>query len=131
MADLRDLKIDENGDLVIGDNGDIATVSGYDEVAQNVWTILNTQLGDSDLAEELGTNFENLFDKDFNEQFAQQDISDAITEQEPRVTSVDDIDFELDSETRVLTVSLSLQVDLTETGDADEYDMEVDLNALN
>jgi len=129
MADLRDFKVDTDGDLVI-DSGRISTVTGLEEVGQNVRTILSTEIGDSFLAETLGTNYENILGKDFNAQFAQQDIADAITDQEARVTSVDDVIFSLDSETRQLTVTLSLQVDLTQSGVSDDYEMEVDMDAL-
>ncbi|CAJ1226682.1 DUF2634 domain-containing protein [Lactiplantibacillus xiangfangensis] len=130
MANLRDFKVDDNGDLVI-DGGEIATVDGYDEVAQNVRTILSTELGTSFLAEELGTNYESIMGKDFNEQFAEQDIEDAITEQEVRVTSVDDVTFYLDPETRNLSVTLNLQVDLNQSGESKDYEMEVDMDATN
>lgn len=104
-------------------------VDSYDEVAQNVRTIIGTELGTAYLAEELGVSFENLMGKDFNEHFAQQDIMDAVTDQEQRVTSVDEVTFNLDPETRKLTVTLKLQVDLTLSGDTDEYEMEVNVDA--
>lgn len=128
MANLRDFKTDDNGDLVIA-GGRIQMVDSYNEVAQNVRTIIGTEVGTAYLAEELGVSFENLMGKDFNEHFAQQDIMDAVTDQEERVTSVDEVTFNLGTETRQLTVTLKLQVDLTQSGDTDEYEMEVNVNA--
>lgn len=128
MANLRDFKVDDNGDLVIA-GGHVQMVDSYDEVAQNVQTIIGTELGTAYSAEELGVSFENLMGKDFNEHFAQQDIMDAVTDQEQRVTSVDEVTFNLDPETRKLTVTLKLQVDLTLSGDTDEYEMEVNVDA--
>lgn len=130
MANLRDIKIDDTGDVVIG-GGRLSQVDSYDEVGQNVRTIISTELGSAFLAEELGTSYENLLGMDFNAQFAQQDIANAITEQEERVTSVDDVAFNLDPGTRALSVKLKLQVDLTASGESEDYELEVNTDAGN
>lgn len=128
MANLRDFKLDDNGDIVI-ENGQLAMVSGYDEVAQNVNTIIATEYGASSIVDEVGMSYENIWGKDFNEDFAQQDIEEAILDQEPRVTSVDDVAFSLDAKTRMLTITLSLIVDLTQSGNEETLDVEVGVDA--
>ncbi|PUD96894.1 hypothetical protein DA477_05080 [Levilactobacillus brevis] len=131
--ELRDLKQDENGDLVI-ENGEMQTVTGKEELAQGIRTIIGNQLGDAPLEPDLGMDYENLIGEDFNEAFAQADFEDAILEQEPRVVAITDTSFNLDHKTRILSVNLKMTVDMNQTGnedDQEEIEQEVTIDGGN
>ncbi|ARW50303.1 DUF2634 domain-containing protein [Levilactobacillus brevis] len=131
--ELRDLKQDENGDLVI-ENGEMQTVTGKEELAQGIRTIIGNQLGDAPLEPDLGMDYENLIGEDFNEAFAQADFEDAILEQEPRVVAITDTTFNLDHKTRILSVNLKMTVDMNQTGnedDQEEIEQEVTIDGGN
>lgn len=121
MADLRDMKQNASGDLVIND-GKMETVSGQEELAQCIRTIISNQLGDAPLAPELGMDYENLLGEDFNEAFAQSDFEDAILDQEPRVVAITDTEFSLDHKTRILSITLTMTVDMNQTENEDNYE---------
>ncbi len=131
--ELRDLKQDENGDLVI-ENGEMQTVTGKEELAQGIRTIISNQLGGAPLEPDLGMDYENLIGEDFNEAFAQADFEDAILEQEPRVVAITDTTFNLDHKTRILSVNLKMTVDMNQTGiedDQEEIEQEVTIDGGN
>ncbi|KWU39451.1 DUF2634 domain-containing protein [Levilactobacillus brevis] len=131
--ELRDLKQDENGDLII-ENGEMQTVTGKEELAQGIRTIISNQLGDASLEPDLGMDYENLIGEDFNEAFAQSDFEDAILEQEPRVVAITDATFNLDHKTRILSVTLKMTVDMNQTGnedDQEEIEQEVTIDGGN
>lgn len=131
--ELRDLKQDENGDLVI-ENGEMQTVIGKEELAQGIRTIISNQLGDAPLEPDLGMDYENLIGEDFNEAFAQADFEDAILEQEPRVVAITDTIFNLDHKMRILSVTLKITVDMNQTGnedDQEEIEQEVTIDGGN
>lgn len=121
MADLRDMKQNASGDLVIND-GQMETVSGQEELTQCIRTIISNQLGDAPLAPELGMDYENLLGEDFNEAFAQSDFEDAILDQEPRVVAITDTEFSLDHKTRILSITLTMTVDMNQTENEDNYE---------
>lgn len=131
--ELRDLKQDENGDLII-ENGEMQTVTGKEELAQGIRTIISNQLGDASLELDLGMDYENLIGEGFNEAFAQADFEDAILEQEPRVVAITDTEFSLDHKTRILSVTLKMTVDMNQTGnedDQEEIEQEVTIDGGN
>lgn len=131
--ELRDLKQDENGDLVI-ENGEMQTITGKEELAQGIRTIISNQLGDASLEPDLGMDYENLIGEDFNEAFAQADFEDAILEQEPQVVAITDTTFNLDHKTRILSVNLKMTVDMNQTGiedDQEEIEQEVTIDGGN
>jgi len=131
--ELRDLKQDENGDLII-ENGEMQTVTGKEELAQGIRTIISNQLGDASLEPDLGMDYENLIGEGFNEAFAQADFEDAILEQEPRVVAITDTEFSLDHKTRILSVNLKMTVDINQTGiedDQEEIEQEVTIDGGN
>lgn len=121
MAALRDMKQNASGDLVIND-GQMETVSGQEELTQCIRTIISNQLGDAPLAPELGMDYENLLGEDFNEAFAQSDFEDAILDQEPRVVAITDTEFSLDHKTRILSITLTMTVDMNQTENEDNYE---------
>ncbi|TOY85715.1 DUF2634 domain-containing protein [Levilactobacillus brevis] len=119
--ELRDLKQDENGDLII-ENGEMQTVTSKEELAQGIRTIISNQLGDASLEPDLGMDYENLIGEGFNEAFAQADFEDAILEQEPRVVAITDTEFSLDHKTRILSITLTMTVDMNQTENEDNYE---------
>lgn len=119
--ELRDLKQDENGDLII-ENGEMQTVTSKEELAQGIRAIISNQLGDASLEPDLGMDYENLIGEGFNEAFAQADFEDAILEQEPRVVAITDTEFSLDHKTRILSITLTMTVDMNQTENEDNYE---------
>lgn len=119
--ELRDLKQDENGDLII-ENGEMQTVTSKEELAQGIRTIISNQLGDASLEPDLGMDYENLIGEGFNEAFAQADFEDAILEQDPRVVAITDTEFSLDHKTRILSITLTMTVDMNQTENEDNYE---------
>ncbi|ADF83489.1 putative baseplate assembly protein [Lactobacillus phage LBR48] len=115
------MKQNASGDLVIND-GQMETVSGQEELTQCIRTIISNQLGDAPLAPELGMDYENLLGEDFNEAFAQSDFEDAILDQEPRVVAITDTEFSLDHKTRILSITLTMTVDMNQTENEDNYE---------
>lgn len=55
---MVDLKMTEDGDLVVDENGDLALVYGDEQVAQQVLFILKTTIGDWTLSPNVGTSLE-------------------------------------------------------------------------
>lgn len=84
---MKDAQLGSTGDISF-ENGDIATVTGDDELEQSVSIIIQTRLGEFEPDAELGLDPENMFGKNINEEYLATDIADAITEQEPRVVAV-------------------------------------------
>ena len=110
------------------------TITGKEELAQGIRTIISNQLGDAPLEPDLGMDYENLIGEDFNEAFAQADFEDAILEQEPRVVAITDTTFNLDHKTRILSVNLKMTVDINQTcieDDQEEIEQEVTIDGGN
>jgi phage baseplate assembly protein W len=57
---MTDLKITDNGDLIIGANGDLAVVSGDEQLAQQIVFLLKTTAGDNLLEPEIGVSLEDF-----------------------------------------------------------------------
>lgn len=84
------LKIDETGDLVIGDNGIMETLSGIDTTAQNIRMNLKTGVGDFPLVPSHGTDYEKIFREDTELQEIEEEFRESIY-QESAVTMVEDL----------------------------------------
>lgn len=104
---MIDLAIDNNADLVF--DTDVGTVTGVEEVKQNVALTLRTRMGEFFADAQMGLDWDYVIGKDYNEQYAAAAITDAIQE-DPRVTSVGSITLQKDSERR-LNVYVSFTVD--------------------
>ena len=79
---MVDLKIDENGDFVIGPNGDFATVSGDEQIIQTAIFILKTYIGDCGLNPTLGLSLEDFIGGDNDSTtrtLIEQRVADALS----------------------------------------------------
>lgn len=84
------LKIDETGDLVIGEDGIMETLSGIDTTAQNIRMNLKTGIGDFPLVPSHGTDYEKIFKEDTELQDIAEEFRESIY-QESAVTMVEDL----------------------------------------
>lgn len=84
------LKIDETGDLVIGEDGIMETLSGIDTTAQNIRMNLKTGTGDFPLVPSHGTDYEKIFKEDTELQDIAEEFRESIY-QESAVTMVEDL----------------------------------------
>lgn len=93
---MRDLKVDDHGDLVIDPiTHDLQTVDGIDEIAQRIKATLSIHLGEMiNLDPDQGTDYTNFFVKNFKKNIAQTDIADAIERNVPEVNELTDVAFE-------------------------------------
>lgn len=93
---MRDLKVDDHGDLVIDPvTHDLQTVDGIDEVSQRIKATLSINLGEMvNLDPDQGTEYTNFFVKNFKKNIAQTDIADAIERNVPEVNELTDVSFE-------------------------------------
>lgn len=93
---MRDLKVDDHGDLVIDPvTHDLQTVDGVDEVSQRIKATLSIHLGEMvNLDADQGTDYTNFFVKNFKKNIAQTDIADAIERNVPEVNELTDVTFE-------------------------------------
>lgn len=120
---MRSLLIDDTGDLVF-ENGDLQMSSDIVDVKQSVRIILQTRLEEFYFDQDLGLSHDNLWGKDYDLEFLEQDISESILEQETRIQSVDDIVFNLDEGDRQLSVIVKMTKD-----DESEVESEVLIDA--
>lgn len=105
----KDIKLDANGDMV-REHGVVQWVYNEEQIAQSARIILATAEGEFELAPEAGLNRDNLLGKNLNQEYLAQDITDALTEQDPRIITVDSIDF-VQTE-RNLKIELEMTADL-------------------
>jgi hypothetical protein len=104
-----DLKLDDNGDLEIGTDGDLVLVTGIDAIAQDLKTRLLFFKGEWDLDTRLGVPyFEEILKKAPDLNVVRSIYNDVITSTEG-VLFVDDLTLEYDGPTRRLSVSFSCQ----------------------
>ncbi|KGG53978.1 hypothetical protein [Lactobacillus sp. wkB10] len=110
---MRDLKVDDHGDLVIDPvTHDLEIVDGIDEIAQRIKATLSIHLGEmANLDPDQGTNYTNFFVKNFKKNIAQTDIADAIERNIPEVNELTDVTFEKQPE-RGLKVEFKANVTL-------------------
>lgn len=99
-----------NGDLSFS-NGELTMIDGLDEIAQSLSIIIQTRLGEFYLDETVGTNWDALLTKGFDENAAHDAIVEALMEDD-RVEQVTDIEFSISG--RILSVAATIQ---TATGD--------------
>lgn len=101
---MKDFKLDSNGDVVFL-NGELLLTDEKEDIAQSIRILLQSREGEFVLEESMGLAYENIFDKNPNFDYIEQDITEAI-EQDDRVSSVDKVDFDFDSATRLLKVTI-------------------------
>jgi phage baseplate assembly protein W len=107
---MRGLKL-VDGDLIFDSNRELSMIEGLDEIAQSLFIIVQTRLGEFYLDETVGTDHSALLAKQFDEDAAHDAIVEALME-DNRVEEVTDIQFTQTG--RTLGVSFSVQ---TTTGD--------------
>lgn len=103
---MRDFKLDKNGDVII-DDGDIAMISGNEEISQRIATTLRTRLNEFEPVDEpMGLTRENALGKGYNQDFLQEDIEDAISTQVDENIDVQEINFTKSDADRSLSVEV-------------------------
>ncbi|MFT8928537.1 MAG: DUF2634 domain-containing protein [Sporolactobacillus sp.] len=107
---MRGLKL-VNGDLTFDSGGELSMIEGMDEIAQSLFIIVQTRLGEFYLDETVGTDQSALLAKQFDEDAAHDAIVEALMEDD-RVEEITDIEFTQTG--RTLNVSFMVQ---TTTGD--------------
>lgn len=103
---MKTLKL-VDGDLCF-ENGTLQMVEGDEEIAQSVELTLKTRLGEFTLDEHFGLDRSNIVGKSFDQEEAQYDIINAVTQDE-RIASVESVEFSYDKETRNLSVHLKMK----------------------
>lgn len=109
---MKTLKL-KNGDLCF-ENGELQMVDGDAELAQSVEMILKTSMGEFDLDEHVGLDRSNILRKQFDQEEAQYDIINAIS-QEERIASVESVSFSINKESRNLSVHVKMTKEDEET----------------
>lgn len=105
---MYNLKI-ENDDIVFNSSMEIETVSDEDEIAQSIERTLTTRLGEFFLDGEMGMDYSELQEKNYNIDRITEDIRNAIFQDE-RVQSVENISVQVDSKTRQIGVQFDIIV---------------------
>lgn len=101
---MKDFKLDSNGDVIFL-NGDLLMTNEKEDIAQSIRIILQSREGEFVLEESMGLPYENIFEKNPNFDYIEQDITEAI-EQDDRISSVDEVNFDFDSSNRLLKVTI-------------------------
>lgn len=118
---MKDLKVTDSGDIDFLVD-DLSVVSDETDLRQSILMILSTRLGEFFLDDQLGLNWDNLFGKNYNPEYLETDISDALVEQESRIRQVVSIEFETNE--RLLNIRIKMIGE-----NAEEMVEEVSLNA--
>lgn len=104
---MKSLKI-EGGDIVI-ENGELVVIDGEAEEAQCIERVLTTNQGEWFLNTLHGMDYTQIFAKPFDEDRARLSIIEAI-HQDPRVESVEEIEFQVDRAKRHMTVHVQVKM---------------------
>lgn len=104
---MKSLKI-EGGDLVI-ENGELVMIEGEEEEAQCVERVLSTGQGEWFLNLLHGLDYTQIFAKPFDEDRARLAIIGAA-HQEPRVESVEEIEFRFNRPDRHLDIYVRIKM---------------------
>lgn len=99
---MQSLKL-VNGDLVFDDSGDLVMIDGEEEVAQCVELTLGTNKGEWFLNPGMGIKFKAFLEKKQSEEEMREEIRQGLF-QEPRIRTVESIDFILDQKARTIEV---------------------------
>lgn len=118
----KDLEIDENGDLVIDPTThDLAIVTGTDEIVQRIRATLDIYYGEMEnIAPDVGADYSNLLGKNYDVELAIADMTSAITAGVPEITSVDDMNIDIDRETRKAKVNFIVSYSEDDIGDSEQ-----------
>ncbi|MEK4520021.1 DUF2634 domain-containing protein [Paenibacillus sp. FSL H8-0122] len=102
---MLSVKLDDTGDIVI-DAGQLQMMSGPLEIAQSCRLILGVQKGEWFLNPELGIDHKKFLGKGVSRDEMQDEIRAGLL-QEPRIQTVDTIDFDFNRQLRQLVVSFT------------------------
>ena len=113
----KDLLVDENGDLVVDPfTKDLVLIDGKEEVVQRIIATLNIRIGEMvNFDPDQGTDYSNMLGKNYKEDLAASDLTDAILQNIPEVVSVDEINFNLNKESRKLIVTFRVSINTTQS----------------
>ncbi|ETT45213.1 hypothetical protein C162_21793 [Paenibacillus sp. FSL R7-269] len=99
------IKLDDTGDIAL-QSGQLQMISGPDEIAQSCRLILGVQKGEWFLNPELGIDHKKFLGKGVSRDEMQDEIISGLL-QEPRIQSVDAIEFSFNRQLRQLIVSFT------------------------
>lgn len=107
---MRDLMIDSSGDPQQDElTHDLVEVSGTDELLQSCAELLGIEQGEMDeLAPDCGLPLDNILGKAYDDNYAAQDISDTLTNEESRIDAVDDVQITHDLAKRTSAISVDI-----------------------
>ncbi|MDB1102405.1 hypothetical protein [Lentilactobacillus parabuchneri] len=107
---MRDLMIDSSGDPQQDElTHDLVEVSGTDELLQSCAELLGIEQGEMDeLAPDCGLPLDNILGKAYDDNYAAQDISDTLTNEESRIDAVDDVQITHDLTKRTSAISVDI-----------------------
>lgn len=97
------IKLDDTGDIMIH-SGQLQMTTGSEEIAQSCRLILGVNKGEWFLNPELGIDHSKFLGKNVSRDEMQDEITSGLL-QEPRVQTVETVNFEIDRAARKLTVS--------------------------
>lgn len=99
------IKLDDTGDIVLA-SGQLQMVAGPEEIAQSCRLILGVQKGEWFLNPELGIDHNKFLGKGVSRDEMQDEIRAGLL-QEPRIQTVDTINFDFNRQLRQLIVSFT------------------------
>lgn len=102
----------KDDDIVFNSNMELETISDNDEVAQSIERTLTTRLGEFFLDVEIGMDYSELQEKNYNEDVIIDNIRTAIF-QDSRVDSIEDITLDIDPKARQIQVKFDIIVSNT------------------
>ncbi|AEB73651.1 hypothetical protein [Lentilactobacillus buchneri] len=107
---MWDLMIDSSGDPQQDElTHDLVEVSGTDELFQSCAELLGIEQGEmNELAPDCGLPLDNILGKAYDDNYAAQDISDTLTNEESRIDAVDDVQITHDITKRTSAISVDI-----------------------
>lgn len=107
---MWDLMIDSSGDPQQDElTHDLVEVSGTDELFQSCAELLGIEQGEmNELAPDCGLPLDNILGKAYDDNYAAQDISDTLTNEESRIDAVDDVQITHDLTKRTSAISVDI-----------------------
>jgi hypothetical protein len=97
--------LDENGDIYLDQNGNIAMINGVAGVAQTVSTALSLWLGEYDFNTTIGMPYNAIMGETLDQLLLYSYVKDVVSNV-AFVTKVTNIDFVQDREKRITTITV-------------------------
>lgn len=106
---MKDLRIDETGDLIINhETGDLDLVEDDENLQQKIYSLLNTNAGELSWNEEIGIDFLELINVSKDKEAIQKIIYDYLDEQLDDLSDVEIVETDLDSLDRILHIKVNI-----------------------